>query len=1515
MSFPGKEKYMQITPADNTQMINGFTNGFGNDFGFTTEAAGPQSVSVSGSTRIGGTSPGPKTETINASFNVDAIGGFLSPQDNKKVIDLTCDQTLVDDNPDKQIFGAEFPTNRLNYFELLVKCPSDCLNIALANNVYGLGIHPRESPICLSAIADRSVSMYGGIVAIGVYPGLKSYQTTFSKMFGIEIKTYEQPSMKSYVTAKVDNVDLVNKNIRILNKQGELNSRGRLEMRINGVWGTVCASGNDPQSAIVACKSMGYKFGKWGNFPNRFGPQKVGYCRDFDNEDHCGVSSQHIHFTNFKCSPSHKKLGDCSKQIAELTYCNHDMDSIIICSNENYEITNNLVDGIVKLALYKKFPDKIVGRVEVSHKGSYKPICAIGSNVESTTTLCRIMGYERGNYVFPAKDANPYKYSTNALVPFAFGAIRCKGYESDYRQCSSLPPILCKHDMDLIIECRGGDGDPTAEKQLKKKVINPPSLGKLPIPDFNIDCQTKSNNGMFRGDPGSVFIVKCPNDCIKHNVPVRGTGMYSDDSSICRAAIHAGVLNNELGGLVGVLKSYGNRYYEGSQYYGITSESSYQSFKYSFSVSKVNSGWQRMNIVFKSGHTKKILSFAQRIKKFLKDKLGISFLEMSSQITTSAGPTPLFTFLPPSMSHIFSLQTSMSVKPSFTNLVKFSIVLSFKMNFFNDERQYLFSFSGCGGFNVYIDSDDTLVFGDPCKPEGRVSTGIHIPLDDKIMVYITYLNGRVRYLIRSEKSYINESRVVSAIFSMRSDRNIGIGRLGESLQLGFNGYIDYIFVFNDELSEGQLNQVVSNIILRIQDTKRTTLVYTTDKRLCVSTCVSSNPPPDLNAGTPPREAYADPTILQLSSTNLNNFSTAISSPSAITPSSGSGVNTTSIPFSSSSPSSNNTINTNINSINTNPFTTNNAMDANNIETKAIECDTKITNSDFPKAIDSFIRVRCPSCNHVTISIFGTQIYHPLSSVCKAASHAGVLPYGQAGEILVTILGEKPAFNGSTGADGSISGTFGSSDRSFKVSPAPALVNVTCSTTAAVGSFVAAPIYARFVVKCPPKCSQDVTEIYGTEIYTDTSSICKAAIHNGILNDNGGEVDFMIEGGQGIYTSNNAFGVLSRAMSSYVRSFRFLGKKSSLITAYKENFQGNIFEKWSQEKHHDVYMADDDYWAFSTERIIAQSGEVRVINSIMHKGRIRANNSMNFASILKLKNVEYTNGYVLINVISYDPNPLGILFRFKDKYNYYGLILDFGKVDGNVTLVSMINTNYSILATKTYILALKTRYDLIIATEYDNIKIFIKSSDINENRNIISIHQGDLQRGTLALASYGNANFILPGIEITPNLPKHKGFSNTRTFTDITSKANERDKKFYCNKLFNDNQAQFNKCLSSQVYCKYKCDEVIPMSENIINFNCYTTCIKILKQSNDALAILQPNSWTPQPNSKVDFMPTSQSTFASGTVIKIENEGMDKYLTIEYMGDLGNTVTAKIKFSDAEVKPCGSVLTRRTDCLS
>jgi len=68
-------------------------------------------------------------------------------------------------------------------------------------------------------------------------------------------------------------------------------------------------------------------------------------------------------------------------------------------------------------------------------------------------------------------------------------------------------------------------------------------LGRLPIaPIIQVDCNTKGNEPILRGDPGSVYLVECPEGCTAQSGTIWGTGIYLLESSICRAAIHTGVL-------------------------------------------------------------------------------------------------------------------------------------------------------------------------------------------------------------------------------------------------------------------------------------------------------------------------------------------------------------------------------------------------------------------------------------------------------------------------------------------------------------------------------------------------------------------------------------------------------------------------------------------------------------------------------------------------------------------------------------------------------------------------------------------------------------------------------------------------------------------------------------------------------------------------------------------------------------------------------------------------------------
>jgi len=50
------------------------------------------------------------------------------------------------------------------------------------------------------------------------------------------------------------------------------------------------------------------------------------------------------------------------------------------------------------------------------------------------------------------------------------------------------------------------------------------------------------DNTSFLGDPGSIYLVYCANGCKDDETRVFGVGVYYEGSSICKSAIHAGVL-------------------------------------------------------------------------------------------------------------------------------------------------------------------------------------------------------------------------------------------------------------------------------------------------------------------------------------------------------------------------------------------------------------------------------------------------------------------------------------------------------------------------------------------------------------------------------------------------------------------------------------------------------------------------------------------------------------------------------------------------------------------------------------------------------------------------------------------------------------------------------------------------------------------------------------------------------------------------------------------------------------
>jgi len=54
------------------------------------------------------------------------------------------------------------------------KCPGKC-HADGEKKVYGVAIHASESSVCKSAIYDHSMPITGGIIGIGIQPGLETY--------------------------------------------------------------------------------------------------------------------------------------------------------------------------------------------------------------------------------------------------------------------------------------------------------------------------------------------------------------------------------------------------------------------------------------------------------------------------------------------------------------------------------------------------------------------------------------------------------------------------------------------------------------------------------------------------------------------------------------------------------------------------------------------------------------------------------------------------------------------------------------------------------------------------------------------------------------------------------------------------------------------------------------------------------------------------------------------------------------------------------------------------------------------------------------------------------------------------------------------------------------------------------------------------------------------------------------------------------------------------------------------
>ncbi len=177
---------------------------------------------------------------------------------------------------------------------------------------------------------------------------------------------------------------------------------------------------------------------------------------------------------------------------------------------------------------------------------------------------------------------------------------------------------------------------------------------------------------------------------------------------------------------------------------------------------------------------------------------------------------------------------------------------------------------------------------------------------------------------------------------------------------------------------------------------------------------------------------------------------------------------------------------------------------------------------------------CPAAAAAGV-VWGTGEYTADSSLCTAATHAGVIG-GGGGPVWSTIGGGRNSFTGTTrnGISSSDYGAYGST-ASFFSAPisvqAPAPNSTSCPST-----MQNQPDF--LVCYCDSTETTDGT-VWGNGIYTDDSRLCRAALHAGVIGPSGGTVNVRLLPGQNSYSASTRNGVATTAYGQWGRSFDFV----------------------------------------------------------------------------------------------------------------------------------------------------------------------------------------------------------------------------------------------------------------------------------------------------------------------------------------------------------------------------------------
>ncbi|XP_062509168.1 deleted in malignant brain tumors 1 protein-like [Corticium candelabrum] len=154
-------------------------------------------------------------------------------------------------------------------------------------------------------------------------------------------------------------------------RDGTTAENGRVEVYINGLWGTVCDDEWDMLDAAVVCRQLGFGTAVMAVSSGRYG--------SVDND-------VPILMDNVACNGHEDTIQECTHVTESDANCAHSEDAGVVCypsTNVTFNVTVRLRGGTVENA----------GRVEVFHGGMWGTVCDNGWDLVDARVVCRQLGF------------------------------------------------------------------------------------------------------------------------------------------------------------------------------------------------------------------------------------------------------------------------------------------------------------------------------------------------------------------------------------------------------------------------------------------------------------------------------------------------------------------------------------------------------------------------------------------------------------------------------------------------------------------------------------------------------------------------------------------------------------------------------------------------------------------------------------------------------------------------------------------------------------------------------------------------------------------------------------------------------------------------------------------------------------------------------------------------------------------------------------------------------------------